>query len=126
MWTPNGCVYQSGYWDYEFDSRGTSFAPVQFTQALYLADNYRYRPSYAIDLSIDFLTHLFVRPRCGHYFYGDWYSSNSNNVSYRPWVSYGSHFRNYDPLLTYYRCRRSSFDSRYNVVQYLTLSLIHI
>lgn len=119
VWTPNGCVYRSGYWDYELQSRGTCFAPVQFTQPVYLANNYHYRPSYAIDLNIDFMTHLFVRPRCGHYFYGDWYASNYNNVSYRPWVSYTSHFRNYDPLLTYYRCRRSSFDSRYNVVQYL-------
>ena len=119
VWTPNGCVYQSGYWDYEFESRGTCFAPVHFTQPVYLAQNYSYRPSYTINLNIDFMTHLFVRPRCGHYFYGDWYASNFNNVSYRPWVSYNSHFRSYDPLLTYYRCRRSSFDSRYNVVQYL-------
>jgi hypothetical protein len=119
IWTPNGCIYQAGYWDYEIQSRGTCFAPVQFTQPVYLANNYSYRPSFAINLNVDFMTHLFVRPRCGHYFYGDWYASNFNNVSYRPWVSFSSHFRNYDPLLAYYRCRRSSFDSRYNVVQYL-------
>ncbi|QEG21541.1 YXWGXW repeat-containing protein [Mariniblastus fucicola] len=119
VWTPNGCVYQSGYWDYEFENRGTCFAPVHFTQPIYRTANYSYRPSYAINLNIDFLTHMFVRPRCGHYFYGDWYGSSFNNVSYRPWVSHNSHYRNYDPLLTYYRCRRSSFDSRYNVVQYL-------
>ncbi len=119
-WTPSGCVYLSGYWDYEFESRGTCFAPVQFRQPLNQVSNDRYRPSYAIDLNIDFMTHLFVRPQCGHYFYGDWYSSNFNNVSYRPWVSCASHLRNYDPLLSYYRCQRSSYDSRYNVVQYLS------
>jgi len=65
------------------------------------------------------MTHLFVRAGCGQYFYGDWYASNFNNLGYRPWVSYTSHFRNYDPLLTYYSSRRSSFDKRYNVVQHL-------
>lgn len=120
VWTPNGCVYQAGYWDYEFQNRGTCFAPVQFTQPVYLTTNYSYRPSYALNLNVNFMTHLFVRPRCGHYFYGDWYASSFNNVRYQPWVSYSSHRRSYDPLLTYYRCRRSSFDSRYNVVQHLT------
>ena len=120
VWTPNGCVYLSGYWDYEIENRGTCFAPVQFTQPVYLANNYSFRPSYAINLNIDFLTHLFVRPHCDHYFYGDWYASNFNNVQYQPWVSYSSHFRNYDPLLAYYGHRRSSLDNRYNVVQYLT------
>ena len=119
IWTPNGCVYQTGYWDYELENRGTCFAPIHFSRPVYLASNYSYRPSYAINLNVDFMTHLFVRPGCGHYFYGDWYASNFNNIGYRPWVSYTSHFRNYDPLLTYYSCRRSSFDSRYNVVQYL-------
>lgn len=119
VWTPNGCVYQSGYWDYEFEDRGTCFAPVHFTQPVYLANNYSYRPSYAINLNIDFMTHLFVRAGCDHYFYGDWYASNFNNLGYRPWVSYTSHFRNYDPLLAYYSSRRSSFNNRYNVVQYL-------
>ena len=120
IWTPNGCVFQSGYWDYEIERRGTCFAPVQFTQPVYLANNYSYRPEYVINLDVDFMTHLFVRPRCGHYFYGDWYAANFNNVRYRPWVSYSSHFRSYDPLLAYYGHRSSSLDSRYNVVQYLT------
>ena len=118
IWTPRGCIYRSGYWDYEFDRRGTCFAPVYFKRPVYLASTYYYRPSFAINLNIDFLTHLFVRPRCGHYYYGDWYSANFVNFGYRPWVSYRSHYRSYDPLLTYYRCRR--FDSRFNTVQYLS------
>ena len=119
VWTPSGCIYRSGYWDYEFDQRGTCFAPVHFKRPVYLATNYSYRPSFAINLNIDFLTHLFVRPRYGHYYYGDFYSSNFVNFGYRPWVSYRSHYRSYDPLLTYYRSRRSGFDRRFNTVQYL-------
>jgi len=79
---------------------------VQFTQPVYLANNYNYRPSYALNLKVDFLTHLFVRPSCGHYFYGDWYASNFNDVQYQPWDSYSSHFRGYDPLLAYYGHQR--------------------
>ena len=120
VWTPSGCLYQSGYWDYEFEYRGTCFAPVYFKRPVYLATNYCYRPSYAIQLNIDFLTHVFVRPRCGHYYYGDWYARNYVSYGYKPWVYYRSHYRSYDPLLTYYRCRRSAFDTRYNVVQYLS------
>ena len=119
VWTPRGCIYRSGYWDYEFDHRGTCFAPVHFKRPVYLATNYSYQPSFAINLNIDFLTHLFVRPHCTHYYYGDWYSSNFADFGYRPWVSHQSHYRSYDPLLTYYQCRRSSFDRRYSTVQYL-------
>ena len=119
VWTPSGCIYRSGYWDYEFDHRGTCFAPVHFKQPVYLATNYSYRPSFAISLNIDFLTHLFVRPHSGHYYYGDWYGSNFVNFGYRPWVNYQSHFRSYDPLLTYYHSRRSSFDRSFSTVQYL-------
>ena len=117
MWTPRGCIYQSGYWDYEFDHRGTCFAPVHFNRTC--PANYQYQPSYAIDLSVDFLTHVFVRPNCGHYYYGDWYSSNFTNLGFQPWVNYSSHSRNYDPLLSYYRCRRSTTNNRFNTVQYL-------
>ena len=119
VWTPTGCVFVSGYWDYDIEYRGTCFAPVQFERPVYLADNYQYRPSFAINLDIDFLTHLFVRPRCGHYYYGDWYANSFVSLGYRPWVDYRSHHRSYDPLLSYYRSRRSSFDRRFNVVQYL-------
>lgn len=76
-WTPHGCVYVSGYWDYEVESRGTCFAPVHFNRPVYTQQQYVYRPSYVVDINVDFLTHLFVRPRCGSYFYGDWYNKLS-------------------------------------------------
>ena len=119
VWTPSGCIYQSGYWDYEIADRGTCFAPVHFQKPVYQAYNYSYRPSIAITLDIDFLTHLFVRPKSGHYYYGDWYSKSYVSSGYRPWVSYSSHLRHYDPLLAYYGCQRSRYNSGYNVVQYL-------
>ena len=119
VWTPRGCIYQSGYWDYEFDQRGTCFAPVHFNRPVYHATNYQYQPSFALNLSIDFLTHLFVRPHSSQYYYGDYYSTNFTNLGFQPWVSYRSHYGNYDPLLAYYGHRRSTINNRYNTVQYL-------
>ena len=119
VWTPSGCIYQSGYWDYEFDERGTCFAPVHFNRPVYIEADYQYQPSFAINLSVDFLTHLFVRPRYSQYYYGDFYSSNFSNLGFQPWVNYRSHYGGYDPLLAYYGHRRSPFDNRYNTVQYL-------
>ena len=119
VWTPSGCIYQSGYWDYEFDERGTCFAPVHFNRPVYIEADYQYQPSFAINLNVDFLTHLFVRPRYSQYYYGDFYSSNFSNLGFQPWVNYRSHYGGYDPLLAYYGHRRSPFDNRYNTVQYL-------
>ena len=119
VWTPHGCVYVSGYWDYEIDYRGTCFAPIHFRNPVCVDQPYVYRPSYVVNVDVDFLTHLFVRPHCGHYYFGDWYGDRYSSQGYQPWCNYGSHHRRYDPLLTYYRSRPSSFDLRFNVVQYL-------
>jgi hypothetical protein len=119
VWTPHGCVYVSGYWDYEVDSRGTCFAPIHFRRPVYVDQSYVYRPSFVVNVNVDFLTHLFVRPNCGQYYYGDWYSSRYSSQGYKPWCNFSSHHRRYDPLLAYYRSRPSSIDLRFNVVQYL-------
>jgi hypothetical protein len=106
IWTPRGCVYRPGYWDREFDVRGTLFAPVHFQQQQYLAANFSYQPNHCVNTGADFFVHLFVRQNCNHYFYGDWYGQNFVNTGFRPWVQPQSHFRNYDPLLAHYNCSR--------------------
>lgn len=119
VWTPHGCYYRSGYWDYEVAWRGTCYAPVHFRRPIYTAHHYRFRPSLVVNVNVDFLTHLFVRPGHCHYYYGDWYGSRFVNYGFRPWVAYGSHFRSYDPLLTYYRSQPSVFAPQINIVQYI-------
>src|SRR5262249_47603220 len=38
VWTPAGCVFVEGYWDFPFERRGLLFAPV------FVADAVRFRP----------------------------------------------------------------------------------
>ena len=33
-WTPGGCVFTEGYWDYDLADRGVLCAPVSFTRFL--------------------------------------------------------------------------------------------
>ena len=106
IWTPRGCIYRPGYWDREFDVRGTLFAPVHFPQQQYLATDFSFQPNHCVNTGADFFVHLFVRPNCNHYFYGDWYGQNFISTGFRPWVQPQSHLRNYDPLLAHYNCSR--------------------
>lgn len=106
IWTPCGYIYRPGFWDYEFDYRGTAFAPVYFQEPIYQVDHFHYCPDYSINTGVDFFVHLFVRNNCNHYFYGDWYGRDHGGCAYEPWVSSASHYRNYDPLLNHYNCRR--------------------
>ncbi len=106
IWTPRGCVFRPGYWDHEFDNRGTLFAPVYFQRPPQVFANYSYTPNYCMNTGADFLVHLFVRPNCNSYFFGNWYGNSYANRGYRSWVSPASHFRAYDPLLSHYNCNR--------------------
>src|SRR5262249_51241877 len=71
-WTPSGCVFVSGYWDYPLEARGLLFAPVCFTRPLWQTPGWCYRPSYAVGCG-PLLSALFVRPHWGHYYFGDYY-----------------------------------------------------
>ena len=113
VWTPRGCIYRPGYWDYEFAYRGTVFAPVYFQRPIYRVSRFRYCPSYSINTGADFFVHLFVRRNCNHYYFGNWYGRNRGAFGYRPWVSPASHFRHYDPLLAHYNCRRFSHGGQF-------------
>ncbi len=116
VWTPNGCLYRAGYWDYELQRRGVVFAPVCFRAPVYRRISYRYTPSCVINTNYNFLVHLFVRPSCNQYYFGDWYGSRYASRNFYSWSSYHgtSHLRRaYDPLYAYYSCRTT----RYNNVQ---------
>jgi hypothetical protein len=102
-WSPSGWVFVNGYWDYPLDRRGVLFAPVYFTQTMYLRPGFTYQPEIVINPSI--LTFaLFVRPRYSHYYFGDYYAASYNQLGIYPWFSLHSH-RHYtfDPLFSYYR-----------------------
>ena len=102
LWTPRGYVYVDGYWDYAVASRGVLFAPVYYHRHIYGDPGYYYTPSIAIALDL-FTDHLFVRPRCGHYYFGDYYAARYGGLGYYSAYSWHSGHHGYDPIFAYER-----------------------
>ncbi len=105
-WTPRGCVYVPGYWDYRFARRGTLFSPVRFRRSLADYGYGRpacYQPRYSVNMS-SFLIHLFVRPRNRNFYYGDYYGNQYAGLGFTPWYRRTSlNHRCYDPAFNFYR-----------------------
>jgi hypothetical protein len=99
VWTPGGCVFVDGYWDYPLEERGLLFSPVVFHQPLWHTPGWYYRPRYLVTCDSLFDS-LFFRPRHCHYYYGDWYGPRYAGLGFRPWF-HGSFA--FDPLYRYYR-----------------------
>ncbi|MBA4105210.1 MAG: hypothetical protein C0485_05585 [Pirellula sp.] len=97
VWTPGGYVFVDGYYDYSVRRRGVVFAPVYFNQGIRNQRGYSYSPSTVINSSV-FISHLFLRPSHGHYYFGDYYGSKYADAGYSPWFSYQSNKRGYDPI----------------------------
>jgi hypothetical protein len=85
VWTPLGCLFVDGYWDFPLEDRGTLFAPVLFETSVYQQVAFVYTPSYLIDLGL-LADNLFVNLAYPDYFFGDYYGT-------------GGYF--YDPLFAY-------------------------
>ena len=97
VWTPRGYVYVDGYYDYSVSRRGILFAPVYFNGDRRSQRDFSYSPSAVINLGV-FANHLFLRPRYGHYYYGDYYGSNYASEGFSPWFAFQSGHRGYDPI----------------------------
>jgi len=97
VWTPSGYVFVDGYYDYSVPRRGVVFAPVYFNGGLRSQRGFSYTPSTVINPGV-FLSHLFLRPSYGHYYFGDYYGANYASAGYSPWFSYQSSRRGYDPI----------------------------
>ena len=103
VWTPAGCIYLPGRWDYRMTRRGCLFAPVYFTQPIYARPNYVYRPWCALNTP-NLFVHLWVRPNYGHFYFGNYYGSNWNTWGVTPWSQYRPYRNCYDPMLTQLQC----------------------
>lgn len=101
VWTPSGYVFVDGYWDYRLPYRGVLFAPVCFRRPLYLTPGYCYTPRVCVATG-PLMIHLFVRPRCRHYYYGDFYGDTYVGLGFHPWHVHACRPRCYDPLFVYY------------------------
>lgn len=102
VWTPRGCIYRQGFWDYDVAYRGVVFTPVYYQQPIYRSAAYTYRPRYTIDTSLGLFVHLFVRPNYGSYYFGDYYGSRYAQ-QYRPWATTFGQAQTYDPFYAHYR-----------------------
>src|SRR5205823_1339207 len=71
-WTPSGCIFVDGYWDYPLDQRGLLFAPVRIDPRAFAAARRPFVPQYVVHS--DFLLGaLFVRQAAPHYYFGDYF-----------------------------------------------------
>ena len=101
-WTPAGCTFTSGYWDYPLAQRGLLFAPVTFDAQLLQQPDFVYTPQYVV--SSDFLpTALFVGPSCHDYYFGDYFGDRDERRGFQPWGDYRIGRYSHDPLFNYYR-----------------------
>ena len=102
VWAPRGYVFVDGYWDYSIGRRGVLFAPVYFNRGIYARPGFSYSPATVIDLGV-FASHLFLRPRYQHYYFGDYYAASYQNAGFYPWFSYQSSRYGYDPIYAHQR-----------------------
>ena len=107
-WTPAGCVFVDGYWDYPLADRGVLFPPVHIAPEVYSAPAFAYTPAYAVREEC-LVGALFVRRGWGSYHFGDYFGERYVQAGYTPWC--GGHFNLgfggrrgfHDPLFNYYQ-----------------------
>ena len=100
VWTPSGCVFIPGYYDWRLPRRGQIFAPIYVTPVVYSRPTYYYTPRCVINTS-NLFVHLWVRDSYSHYYFGNYYGPTYVNRQFTPWCNYNSRPHCYDPLFTY-------------------------
>ena len=104
FWTPRGCVFVDGYWDYPFANRGLLYCPVRFTAGVCFRPGFCYTPAVCLDTSIVF-DYLFCWPRYHHYCFGDFYAGSWSGSGIYPWYSFGRSRFGWDPVFAFERSR---------------------
>ena len=99
-WTPRGCIFAAGHWDYDLDNRGVLFSPVFFPASVRLQLGFVFSPGLCVDLGMLRLN-LFVNPRYSHYCFGDYYDAAYQRAGIFPWFQCETVHSWYDPLYVY-------------------------
>jgi hypothetical protein len=108
QWTPRGYYHCHGYWDYPVNRRGVLFAPSYFNRRFRSNRITRFTPRVVVSTHL-LTTHLWVRPRYRHYYFGNYYNVAYANRGLTPWYQYAQQRRAFDSLYTYYsRGQRSN------------------
>lgn len=100
VYSPRGCVYVEGYWDYPLDRRGVAFSPVYCPPRLYGQPNFRYSPDIALNLAA-LTASLFCSPQRHQYYFGDYYGNEYTRAGYYPWYEARERHGWYDPTFTH-------------------------
>ncbi len=106
--TPQGCIYNTGYWDVLPPDRGMLYSPIDFYRPVYLNPGFVYRPRFplASASSAALLLNLFARRGHPGFFYGDFYGPSYAALGYRPWFDQGDGYGGFGygavPWLAYY------------------------
>ena len=108
QWTPAGCVFIDGYWDYPLASRGVLFAPAYIPPVIYMAPAYVYTPTVVVREECLYGA-FFARRGFGCYYFGDYFAPRYASIGFTAWsghvsasVTIGGGWC--DPLFSYYRC----------------------
>jgi hypothetical protein len=107
VWTPCGCVFVAGYWDYPLRDRGLLFAPVCFERRVWLEPHYVYTPTCVV-YDDCLMGALFVRPSCGHYYFGDYFEPRYRGLGFTAWVDFRIGRSCADPLFSFYACNHAA------------------
>jgi hypothetical protein len=100
VWTPAGCLFLPGYWDYPLETRGLLFAPVVFYRPIWRVAGWSFCPRWVIEPA-PLLGCLFLGPQASSYWFGDCFALAGPRRLFTLWIDLGP--RGYDPLWTYYR-----------------------
>jgi hypothetical protein len=101
VWTPVGCIFLDGYWDYPLERRGLLFAPARFSPLVRDWDGWRYQPRYVV-ANEGLYGSLFARPEFGRYYFGDYYAPEYKAQGFVPWFDHRVG-KTPDPLFAYAR-----------------------
>lgn len=107
VWAPRGCVFVPGHWDYPLSRRGLLFAPVYFAPTVFRGRHMHYSPSIVIDAGA-LTVHLFGRPSCHQYYFGDYYSPLYAQLGILPWHARFHH--GHDPIYAHAKWLHGSKD----------------
>ncbi|MCX5654411.1 MAG: YXWGXW repeat-containing protein [Planctomycetota bacterium] len=109
VYSPRGCIFVAGYWDYPIARRGILFAPAWFGRGVYLRPGFRYSPAVVIDMDV-LVINLFARPQYCHYYFGDYYDVRYTSLGFHAWFEFREDHRWYDPIAAHETWRRRHDD----------------
>ena len=101
VWTPRGYLNCNGYWDYPLNHRGLLFAPYRFRRTANWNRSRGFTPQVIIAMNRLHLN-LWVRPRSGHYYFGDYYGPRYASAGFYPWHQFHRQRRQFDPLYSHF------------------------